>query len=323
MNIKINNIDDFLGARENRYFSNGYKGVNFAYSGMAFSNEVLTCNLNLSWNSSWGSKQGKSLAPHLGTVEYFNIACAAADALICSLFKAADSDREKSWIAGFSIKTQACNKGSYSNIAVKAMLMNTANAQSINGCLSRIRVQVGDMEMFVDVDHPAFERRSQLDLIDLKQFENQIQNSYYTDGYKNSEMDISNLDADFSANAICANIDYSSGGQNGICIGKQYLPFYSISDFILSTGQITQVLLYLIDRLSREQSNNLWLREMSVSYAKPTQDKSMTETVTFTDYKRVRFKGDDWSMVTLNAALGNIQSTIKVAHMLSKADFLN
>lgn len=324
-NIKLNGVDEFLGAREDRYFSYGYKGVSFAYNKMEYTNNAFNCNLNLSWKLPFGKKEGKVLSVHLGTVEYFNISCVAADLLLGAIYKMSDSDRNRSWVSGFDIKTSACNKNEYSNILVSAEVLKSDSLQNeAEEVQTKIKVVVGEMAMYLFVNHPAMEQNEDIaSKISLENFRKQIEEGYYTKGYKDADLDITNLNVELGKGTIDANVELKYSEQDGSWLGKDYYPGLSISDFVLSTGQLTQVLLYLQEGLYRSQTNNLWLREMYVRCDRPCSGTCTHEEVTFSEHKCVKFNGDNWSMVSLNATLGSIKATIKVAHMLPKVDFVN
>jgi hypothetical protein len=99
-------------------------------------------------------------------------------------------------------------------------------------------------------------------------------------------------------------------------IGTQYNGLL-LTDIVLISGQLLQVLLFSMEKTDRKKANNIWLKQFEVSIKKPNAELDCNARLFLEDVKILN-KGDEkWKSIQLKSELGDISSNIKVVSQLN------
>ncbi len=85
--------DDFLGPGDKRFFSTGYKCVNYDPAPLQWSlpgqgDQLLTGSVALSFPGTWSTKAAGDLLPHLSTIDAIILGSSLAEVVIADSFAA-------------------------------------------------------------------------------------------------------------------------------------------------------------------------------------------------------------------------------------------
>jgi hypothetical protein len=272
----------------------------------------------ITWPLNWAKKNECILKPHLGTAEYFAISATMSELLLSLTYNLTEKDISKAWIREFKIKTRANNEVDNSQIEVVTVLRSSAaDKNSLNGFVSCFDILINKMEITICIDHNESETFTSFPYLKYASLLNKLSNSYYNVGYKNQEHTITNICVIPENKQISADISIKSTKIDETnSLGGFYYPAIVITDFVLTSCQVTQILLYCLDNLKRDNANNLWLRELSVSYPKPMNNKDLKQEIQFTEFNKISLRNEQWRTASIKGSLGNIEASIKVAHKL-------
>ena len=304
MDIKtFESITDCLGSKEDRYFSSGFKSIDVIYNDIQYKNGVFSSNINVGTDDGWSKKNGKSLTPHLGTTEFVSIAAVVTQHLLVKELNFGDDDIETSWISRFVCKVRQCTNIDYNSIPVSGRIMSTNPQDDL--VKSIVQVQIGTVQVVLHVCHPrVFPPKtceSSDHTVDL-----------YQKGYKLRDHSITDVVLDENCLTSLGSVTLFEDDVRKKGIGAMYSGMM-LTDFVLVTGQLTQALLCHLNRLDRERSNNLWLREIDVWCETPSNERKCNSEVKFLKVNVINLNNETWQSIEMSGSLGNMNSKIKVA----------
>jgi hypothetical protein len=318
----ISKIDSILGDAKERYFSNGFRNIDFEYTNINIARNSISCKLLFKTKDTWSKKLNHSLKPHLGTVEYFVISVLMSEILLKTVEGLSDEDISGAWVIDFCIKTRPNNNLEAELINVNACVINSSAINNRDWQYKKIiSIEIDTISVTLIINHNSSQNISKINksfYYDYASFIKNYNQNIYTYGYKCSYHTIKNIELNCIDQEATSNIElrhkYLNVKYNGL--GSKYLNANLISDHILVTGQLIQVLLYELDNITREESNNLWLRELHVSYPTPLIKQKTDNHIKNIDSRIISMKNESWRMATIEATQENIKSIFKVSHKL-------
>lgn len=143
--------------------------------------------------------------------------------------------------------------------------------------------------------------------------------SYYNVGYKLTSVNIENVFLNLENRSITGNsiLNHSdSVVKHGLGIGHQW-PLTFI-EYLSIAGQLTQILLYKLENVTREESNNMWVRSLTANFhpRSANQSNEFFSMAQFTEFNSVKIKTENWRTVTAKFEIGNINGFAKVCHII-------
>jgi hypothetical protein len=306
----LNDISEFLGSREDRYFSNGYKGIDIIYKDTVVSQSCYTGSVAVRFGT-WSKKNGTHPVAHLGTVEYISIAATVCRELMEENMHLDDETVRHSWISHFNCRIKPCDEINYNRIPLSGKIVSKKNKPGHTVYEFEVRIETVSVKLEIS----CLSENGEENLRNPKRM-NRRKDIAETDMYKNryKQRDVTITDVFIDGESM------KSGGKATLCEDSGYKTgigaFYRgllLTDFILIAGQLTQALLCHMNGLSRSESSNLWLREMDAWCAPPINENICDSEVCFLDFRTLQKKEETWQSVRLSGRAGNIHSTIKVA----------
>lgn len=305
----INTANDFLGASESRYFSNGYKYINYSYIQSFVNNGLLNGILNIGVNDDC-----PSVINHLGAIEYTAIACNLCEQLLKREYNLTNEEIAVSWIRSFYLKIKKPVQINESGqVGVSSQIMATHPSEiSINGYISQFVIQIGDALVKLEVDHPV---KLWFRLMSCESMKKNVC-GLYMDGYKQRNHRLINVYPNMREKACKAFVGIIEKNKCDQGLGAGYRAVL-LSDVINISGQLSQILLYTLEGISKKDANNMWLREFSMDYLKPYEKFHFPAKITFDRFEKVKIHNEDWRSVYLTSHLGDIQANFKITHKIT------
>lgn len=316
--ISVNKIEEILGNPEKRYFSNGFRNICFEYKDIVFKQNSIECKLDFSVDNLWSKKGNQSLKPHIGIVEYYAVSVYLSEILLKAQLGLSDSEISNGWVTDFTIKTRPTTDITVDSVDFKAQLISSSYINSSYcGDRSIIDITFGSITIVLVINHPSPKPVRNLSF-DYSIFTNFQKPSLYNSGYKRAIHKIKNVQINVPHLQASASVSIKNKISNDRMrgLGSNYLGSNLLTDHYLTTGQLIQVLLYELDNINRDESNNLWVREVKTHYSEPFYRNTSEIFIKVTDTKIVNLKNDEWRLATIEAKQENISSVIKVSHIL-------
>ncbi len=143
---------------------------------------------------------------------------------------------------------------------------------------------------------------------------------FFSSGFRKTQHDIYDIEIDPASGILTAKADLSYLGSWSKKSGNECRPHLSSIDSILLSGQLAQMLLYSQDSVSREESKNLWLRDLTLNPGcKPIEDvQAIPMRLEIIKSCKPRLCGKYWHTANVAADLGNgaFQVSAKVGYEL-------
>jgi len=314
----INKIETILGASDKRYFSNGFRNIEFEYTNLTISKKSISCKLLFNIKNTW-SKKAQIVKPHLGTVEYFAVSVFMSEILLKTIEGLSDTEISSAWVTDFYIKTRPNNNLEAEHINVNAIIISSSELNHSEwDCKKIINIEIGTINVTLVTNHNRSKNANSSLYYNYASILDNYKRNLYTNGYKCSyhnvtDIKLNSLDQEATSKIILKQ-DYSDINFNGL--GSKYLNVNLITDHILATGQLIQVLLYEMDNIKRDESNNLWLRELTLNYPIPFTKTISSNHIKSTESRIIAMKNENWRLTAIEVTHENIKSIFKVSHKL-------
>lgn len=272
------NPDSFLGDSSQRYFGNSFKKITHHIDEIRVENNVLSAGFSIQWPVNWSKKNGISLQPHIGTLDFFLIATILAE----TYFKTV-KNIDKNRLSGMWIKEFCCKAGN------KSIEENKSNckceliseSRTLGQTEFSLKMLIADATVILKILLPNEGRSVSV----IEPVSSCKHASYYSSGYKDAIRDITNIEVDTRCKRVTANYGITHD-KNAIYwgMGSMYMPCITFCDLVLVCGQLSQILLYKLDNATRESSSNLLLRNIRCIYSRPISKN----TVVSVEVKKTR-----------------------------------
>lgn len=306
---QINNADDFLGSSETRYFSNGYKHILYSLTQTSISNSKIESLLKVDVN-----KNAPSPISHLGAIEYVAIASYLCEQLLRKEYNLTNEEIACAWIHRCFLKIKQptpIEEGRQTNVCAEIQQVIQTES-SINGYRSKINVSIGDAIIKIEIDHPITWWLNVFPTLN----ENQSTSNLYQDGYKQRIHHLTDIRLNTQQMVCDASIHIIANNRNNHGIGANYNTTL-LPDIINISGQLSQILLYTLEGITRKEANNMWLREFSLVCPKPTESLQYPARIIFNQFNKINIRQETWRSVSLTGYLGSIIANFKITHKLN------
>ncbi|MDE9518925.1 hypothetical protein KKJ17_14610 [Xenorhabdus bovienii] len=282
---KLINADSYLGASESRFFGSGYKKVDYIIKEENILSNEYKSTLTLVYPEDWSIKSKKNQNPHLSSIDVILMSAYASGKLLNQL--------EHSYYKITSMIIRA------SCVPVEKLIDIPINI-SLNHCENGVidlRGKVGNMQSQMKVERREYNDRLLSSIFSRWEFKgvnHEINDILLENQYKSEALVVKTI-----FGKITDDIDYV--------------------DAFVSSLQIGQILLYELDGITREKSNNLWMRSIKINESDACDhQKGGTLAVTL-ENTSLTYKGKDkWRCADIVANINNIQVRCSVAHQLNR-----
>jgi hypothetical protein len=315
--IKLRNAEQFLGSKRKRYFTSGFKKINCILGNYQYSDDKLTASVKLNWGKGWSMKDTGRVERHMGSIESFSIAMRSLELFLIIKYNLSDEEIADSFIRKIEFKTKPCDHHADRPIDVEVTSIDT-KWKDFTSANCRFNIIVTNFHFVVEVD---FNNQSKSVGFPYERFSQSIAynpEQYYNHGYKATSIDIENLVLNLATRSLIAESRIKRSIPNTKTgIGTSKLKGLTFIDFLRIAGQLTQILLYKLDNISREDSNNMWVRSLSAEFCTNSTIQVAKSKAHFTEFNLVKIKAETWRTATAQFKIGNMKGSAKVCHILN------
>ncbi|MEU1886431.1 AvrD family protein [Micromonospora sp. WMMD987] len=319
--LRLDTIDDALGPAAGRFFGTGYQRVRYALDDAAFRHADGTLTgraaLMVDYPVDWSRKDGRRRAPHLSTIDALVVAARTTEqALVASGVPA--SDLPAAFVRSVRIRAGARPVEQLGRIDVRCTRRGTPRPVEEPARSAAVRsvfeVAIGTMRTDIEVEHPA----ARVGRHRTAPAEPPA-DGLYVAGFAERRLSIDGIHADLDALAISGDVRLGATrppSRTGLEGG--YLPAVTLFDAFVTALQLGQVLLYAHDRVSRDVTNNLWMRQTRIVRNRPTAQghAPVWASTRLTNVDLLGKGGHRWRVADVVGELAGIQVSCSVTHQL-------
>jgi hypothetical protein len=325
--IRYDNVDDYLGPRENRFFGDGFKKVTQRVSEVHVEPRMdgtgfIRAKAGLTYPSDWSLKSVSELQPHLSTIDALLLSIQLAEIYLTHGCGLGDDQRRRLWLRRFVLKAGSKPQENLTDVPLAARHVKIRKEpHSLCGNVSTFDCHIGSIRVRCDIEHELgavavgdTAYRHAEDLL------GDPARRYHGEGYKLRRQLISDLRLDRERKRLTATVQVMqpSEEQPGDGFTAHYQPSLTPIDGVLIMAQISQLLLYHEDSVDRRASNTLWMRTLSVESKTPYQSIVNPFMISlYVDGTELLNLGD--GVWRTSAMIGNIQNysgRVSLAHEL-------
>ena len=315
--IKLRKAEHFLGGKRRRYFASGFKKICCKLYNYQYSNESLTASLKLEWCKGWSVKTSGQMNQHIGSIESSSVALRLLELFLILKFNLTDEEIASSFIRKIDFKVNPGNHTCDREIDVKVNSIHTEWV-CFDALIGRFNIVVDNFTFMVEIQ---FSNQFKSGAFPYERFSQAITSNhgnYYVRGYKTTSINIENLVLNLEDRSVAAVSQVKRlihKRETGI--GACDLRGLTFIDFLSIAGQLTQILLYKSDNITREESNNMWVRSLSAEFSAVDPMPVVQSKAHFTEFKMVKMKEQTWRLATAQFEIGGINGWAKVCHILN------
>jgi len=321
--IRRPHIDEILGDSATRYFGAGFRQVRHRLYDVRVDVRNRSANLvvEVQYPSAWSKKRNRELQPHLSTIDAMTVAADLAELYLRQAYGLSAADAARCWIRRSVMKASATPTTDLAHVSASTTLERTeASADAICGHFSQLKCVIGSMNVELVVDHPIVEATNHS--ASYAQIDDALGPAacrHYAEGHKGTFIDLSDIVADAPDRAAATMILQPSpapGAPDGL--SASYEPFVSMMHALVAAAQMSQVVLYQFDQITRETSNNMWLRRLAMEMHRPTTiDRPLLIQTWITKTNVLPMKASQWRSANFVTSFPGIQMDYNLAHELT------
>lgn len=315
--VTLRNAVHFLGSKRKRYFASGFKKISCELGDFQFSKERLTASLVLNWGKDCSVKKKGKVIPHLGSIESFTVAMRLLELYLSIQYNLSESEIAKSTIRSIEFKTKPIDHN-YENVLGAYVSNREIVWQNFYTAQGTFDVVVDNFNFQIELN---FENRNRSIGFPYDRFIQTItvnSNQYYNHGYKSTMIDIEKLKLNPNNCSLIAVSKVKRPNEiNETGIGTSYLDGLTFVDFLSISGQLTQILLYQLDNITREESNNMWVRSLYAEFDTNASQSVVSSKAHLSQFNLVQMGGENWRTATVQLAIGSIKGFAKVCHIIN------
>lgn len=280
-------IDEFLGARESRYFGRGYVNTSQVISDFSLvENEddvTFACAGMVMLPDVWSAKGTRRQKPHLSSIDAIEFAMECLGLVFRRVFP------------GHEFSSELVEKMSV--VAGKEPIEEDLDAIPLAGRVRKGPMGTGVLEMHIS--------NMKVNLVfSIEKLKHQ-----FLMGQEKQPVLINDLL--LNQDKLNASAIVSPERQN-------MAESWSLSSCFAAALQLGQVLLYKLDSLSRETSSTLWMRRISIDVSPgiPALDKPQPIYARLDNVKKLQMDGAEWRCADISSIMCNTHIVCSVAHKI-------
>jgi len=259
----VTDLEDLLGPSEGRYFAAGYRSVRHTMTPprheAGTSRTTATAHYPRDWST---DRSGRPRTPHLSSVD-------AVVLTTLALERDLGPDVRRRWVRGVELRGGTEPWWDLDTIPVTVSREATDDGARFRGLVGNIRavVHVADDGTPVDREPPDDGP------------------SVYQDAYRRTACTTWVHPVDRAAQDVRANHEFAvedDGPAVATGIESAYHPALTVVDYLVTMGQLTQVLVYELAGTARGAVGNLWMRSLRILGVPRPQRLPVTLTTTTT-----------------------------------------
>lgn len=319
--LVLADTDDYLGPSTARFFGSGYRKTTPSLRKLSIlhtpeGTSRMEARGSVRVGDLWSIKGSTSQQPHLGTTDAIVLALEASEALLASRY--APSILPLVYVRDLTLTAGSEPlEDTLDDFPVTA----ETTGQSTDGII-HVTVEMASMKAVLALHHPmCVASKANLRTDNPDALIGDAARRIYGDIYKSRQSRIQDITVRAGATHADASLTVTGGDYDGAGLGLEagYQPGLSLLEGFVSTLQLGQVLLYELDRITRAESNTLWMRRTVITATTPPPS-ILTDLPLDVQLRRPRvlpLNGENWRCADIVGRIGDhLEITCDVAHQL-------
>ncbi|MFJ4778270.1 AvrD family protein [Streptomyces sp. NPDC088762] len=329
--LHLENVSDYLGAPERRFFGEGYKRAGHRLSGITSGQEAaigdtaatptVTGTAAVTYPADWSRKGTVDQKPHLSTIDVLLLGVQLTEALLSRHRGLTEEDFRGSWLRRVRIKAGATPvEDDLAAVPVAARLGTEEPSPDAGRTVSVVDATVGALTIRVELDHPDVRRTPG------RPHATTGPDRPFGDAYRQRRQSVEDVyvaPGRDRATALVRLTAWEPAAAPGSGTEGGYQPSAGLIDAFVVALQLGQVLLYELDGVSRADSDTLWMRSTLLEASSPQRPLTAPDggrhpvTAELRDATRLTTRhGDTWRRADIAAELAGVSVICSVAHRL-------
>ncbi|MEU5952208.1 AvrD family protein [Streptomyces sp. NPDC047525] len=284
-------LDSCLGPGSSRFFGSGYKRVtqglkDIATDGSTEPGARVTARGTLTYPRDWSRKSDAGeLRPHLSSIDALVLAANLAETHLGRAFGLGAAERRRIWLRRADVRAGSTPHEDLADFPVEGRLVAVDGPTGERGLLaSTFDCLVGRLKVRCTLVHEqGGGAGTPATYADEAQALGPARARHYGVGYKQREQHAEQVRVDLDRQEIRGLQRVVATDEDAHTCGAEaaYGPSVSLVDALVGVAQLSQILLYAQDGLSRGSSDTLWMRRFVISAGTPVRPlgHSFTPTV--------------------------------------------
>lgn len=328
-------IEDYLGSGEQRFFGSGYRRAEYQISNISITpGDASRANVegvaSVIYPRDWSTKGDQTdLRPHLSSIDTLVIGAQLSEMYLTHAYGLDENMRRAMRLRKVTLRAGSTPEEHLSAISLVANLRTTKPlAGSEDKSVSTVDCQLGQMRARCEIEHPIAQHitvpgayRSIEDLLGSPM------SRYYGEGFKARKQRIEDIHVDMETlqSDACVHVEAIPGMAYGMeGINGNFQPSVSMVDCFVVILQLTQIMMYELDAIRRENSNTLWMIQTVLEEAILPQVQTETQEIlpvhaqsTIRSKHLLPLRGSIWRNLDIVGHCSGITIQSTLAHALS------
>lgn len=325
--MSYRSIDDYLGPGETRFFSQGYRRVEYQVGEiMVTPADVAGPGIRaiaaLAYPSDWSKKTANvDLRPHLSTVDALVLSAQLSEAHLTHAYGLDSVMRRKMQLCRVTLRAGTKPQEELVGVPLSAVLRET-KPDSQGGFISVFDCAAGVMRARCEIKHQIGQQATAEGTYgSLEDVLGPAVSRYYGEGFKFRRQAIEDVRVDMDALHADATVRIESTQAGGIPtegLEGNYQPSVSMIDCFVVNLQMVQVLMYEMDSIDRQNSNTLWMLQTVLEATTPYRPFGAPQAAhaDIVEKHLLPLRGGMWRNVDIAGSYGGIDLRCSFAHEL-------
>jgi hypothetical protein len=319
--IRYDSLDLALGRSEDRYFGSGYIRVTQSLARIAATPGSVAPAVSavgrVLYPADWSRKgAGRMVAPHLSSLDMLLLACTVAEVSLAHSRGLSPAQLRRSWVSRIDLRTGNEPQVGVGEIPVTAT--ETGSRLDRESSVTTFAVQVGGAKVSLDVVHDSGELRSgpASEFESAEELLGPDRERLYGAAYKDSLIETADIELQAEDGVVRAQHQVRMAAPS---VGAEaaFGPSLSYPDVLIAAAQLSQILVYQMDDISRADSNTFWLRRMTLSAESPDRIcQQIASEVRVVKHRVLDRPEHIWSTSDVAIQFGAVHVDASVAHEL-------
>ncbi|MFD7169269.1 AvrD family protein [Streptomyces violascens] len=326
---RLCSIEDFLGPGDNRFFARGFqRATHQVYDIVASAADAaepgVRATADLSYPADWSTKQDDTdLRPHLATTDALILGVQLAEIHLTHAYGLTPAERGASRLRKVVMRAGTQPLEDLDGVVLAAALRSTAElCDGADEFVSVFDCSVGPLKVRCEIEHPINERaEAEASFDSLDHVLGAGATRLYGEGFKTRRHAIQDVDVDMAELVAQAAVHLTSVPDSPALtegIEGSVDPSVSMVECFVVNLQLAQVLMYKMDSVRREDSDNLWMMQTIIEAPRTPRpiDGPLAARAAIVKKHLLPLRGGLWRSVDIAGHMSGIDLRCSFAHEL-------
>lgn len=302
-------VDEILGNFETRYFGAGHKRTQYKLSNIfTISEGYNQASAQIIQHDQWSEKNGVQMEQHLSTIDGVVLASMCAEKYIEANMK--DVSVASLFLASFSIKSGTKPIEDLKNIPL--------TIEVVSDSLPLLRFKVVIVGMKIELVFKEFSNKKSTLVFSKKEERQEEVQHYISNHLKYIRHDIGNI-VFSNDDCLFCEITKKEDLKEYTGMGQNFKACMSIFEWLVIFSQMSQLLAYNYDLITRQNSDTLWMKQVKAEIDESfIYEKSIPAIGRIQNARLLNIGTDIWRLFEMNGYTinNNVRFSGKIVHRL-------